>query len=460
MVSFRLSWYLEHFQGYLKCDPPAPSISIRAAAIKKAMLKVSKLCAKRQVTDVLRTRNDPITNDIPIGSDVLVWRVHENSWNGPYKILTVNGETGTVQMPYGPVNFRLVNIKQYNHPIDTEPENKHVFALKNPDVPRRRQPTRNAGLLVRYRDDIYIKERFSPNFTDSRRKKLNGLLERGVFSYINLNNIPTGARIFNSRFIDQVKHAGTANAFEKSRLAVQACDDDDKKRVLTQSPVIQRANGPTVTGTPVGTGVATTSTSTSTSVPAPKTSATTLTSQQPTSTSEPQNIPTTSSKPIPEPTSTSALQITTKTPNPITRTTTFEPSTTIELITSIVTVSGSVVTSISSSTEVTTVPSEPTDGLSSPNNTTGIDSKTRNTIIGVISGIGALALLGGVIFVIRTVLTRRRNKDPNRGWSDFGTGAPVNDNITGIGNTRPINPFQSTLENYHNPARVNASSNF
>ncbi|POS84684.1 hypothetical protein EPUL_004551 [Erysiphe pulchra] len=116
--------------------------------------------------------------------DVLVWRVHENSWNGPYKILAVNGETGTVQMPHGPVNFQLVNSKQYNHdhPIDTEPGNERIIALKNLDVPRRRQPTRNTGLPARYRDDIYINERSSPNFTDSRCKEFDELLERGVFS--------------------------------------------------------------------------------------------------------------------------------------------------------------------------------------------------------------------------------------------------------------------------------------
>ncbi|RKF56935.1 hypothetical protein OnM2_077026 [Erysiphe neolycopersici] len=247
-----------------------------------------------------------------------------------------------------------------------------------------------------------------------------------------------------------------ANWLNSKILAYQRYGAKIQGRQLEPPP-----DGPSVTGTPAGTGVATTITSTS--VPAPKTSATSLTSQQSSSTSVPEIIPTTSSKPSPESTSSSAkptTTTTTKASNPITRTTTFEPSTTIELITSIVTVSGSIVTSVSSSTEVTTIPSQPTNGLSSSNSSTGIDSKTRNTIIGVISGIGALALLAGIILVIRTVLTRRRNKDPNRGWSDFGTGVPVNENTTGMSNTRPVNPFQSTLENYHNPARVNASSNF
>ncbi|KHJ30397.1 hypothetical protein EV44_g3379 [Erysiphe necator] len=201
-------------------DPPAPSIAKRAAAIRKAMLEVSKLRAKRQVTDALRTRNGPVTSDIPIGSDVLVWRVHENSWNGPYKILAINGETATVQMPHGPANFRSTNIKLYNHPTNANNELKieNTSSPINADNSRRRQPVRNAGLPTRYQDSVYLNEESKPNFSVSRRKELDGLLERGVFEFINVNDIPTGARIFKSRFVDQIKNAGTANAFEKSRL--------------------------------------------------------------------------------------------------------------------------------------------------------------------------------------------------------------------------------------------------
>ncbi|KAI1006511.1 hypothetical protein K3495_g1710 [Podosphaera aphanis] len=86
-------------------DPPAPSITKRAAALKKAMAKVSKIRALRQVSDALRTRNGPVTSDIALGSDVLVWQVHENSWNGPYKLLSITGETASVQMPHGPSKF-------------------------------------------------------------------------------------------------------------------------------------------------------------------------------------------------------------------------------------------------------------------------------------------------------------------------------------------------------------------
>ncbi|KAI0994902.1 hypothetical protein K3495_g13278 [Podosphaera aphanis] len=168
-------------------DPPAPSITKRAAALKKAMAEVSKIRAQRHVSDALRTRNGPVTTDIALGSDVLVWRVHENSWNGPYKLLAITGETATVQMPHGPSDFRTTNVRKFNTPIDiqNEPPSNNMTPKIRPAHLTRRQPVRNAGLPFRYRDR-------------------------------------------------------TANAFEKSRLVVQAFKDNDKKTVLTQSPTIQR----------------------------------------------------------------------------------------------------------------------------------------------------------------------------------------------------------------------------
>ena len=54
------------------------------------------------------------------------------------------------------------------------------------------------------------------------------------------HDIPKGARIFGSRFVDEVKHQGTDKAFEKSRLILQAYQDSEKSLVLTQFPTIQR----------------------------------------------------------------------------------------------------------------------------------------------------------------------------------------------------------------------------
>jgi hypothetical protein len=42
--------------------------------------------------------------------------------------------------------------------------------------------------------------------------------------------------------VDEIKHLGTDKAFEKSRLVVQAYNDQDKNLILTQSPTIQRVS--------------------------------------------------------------------------------------------------------------------------------------------------------------------------------------------------------------------------
>jgi hypothetical protein len=38
-------------------------------------------------------------------------------------------------------------------------------------------------------------------------------------------DVPQGVYIFNSWFVDEIKHPGTNKAFEKSRLVVQAYND-------------------------------------------------------------------------------------------------------------------------------------------------------------------------------------------------------------------------------------------
>jgi hypothetical protein len=79
-------------------------------------------------------------------------------------------------------------------------------------------------------------------FETSRQKEITGLIEKGVFEIINPQDVPAGVRIFNSRFVDEIKNPGTDKAFEKLRLVVQAYNDLEKGIVLTQSPTIQQVS--------------------------------------------------------------------------------------------------------------------------------------------------------------------------------------------------------------------------
>jgi hypothetical protein len=62
-------------------DPPAPSVTDRAAIIRKAMAEIVKLRAKQTVNSALHHRNGPDTTpiyDLPLNSKVLVWRESGN----------------------------------------------------------------------------------------------------------------------------------------------------------------------------------------------------------------------------------------------------------------------------------------------------------------------------------------------------------------------------------------------
>jgi hypothetical protein len=66
------------FRAYLyivKSNTPNPTVVQRAAALKKAIKKVKKLRAKRQVADTLNMHNRPKTtaiHNLPLNSPVLV----------------------------------------------------------------------------------------------------------------------------------------------------------------------------------------------------------------------------------------------------------------------------------------------------------------------------------------------------------------------------------------------------
>ena len=63
-----------------------------------------------------------------------------------------------------------------------------------------------------------------------------------MFGVVTKKDIPTGTRIFGSRFVDQIQNKGIVNAYKKSRLVMQAYNDDGKRSILTQAPTIQRAS--------------------------------------------------------------------------------------------------------------------------------------------------------------------------------------------------------------------------
>ena len=80
-------------------------------------------------------------------------------------------------------------------------------------------------------------------FELSRRTEIDSLLAKGVFELISTDSPEIGSnRIFGSRLVDEVKGKETTTPYEKSRLVIQAFNDQGKKTILTQSPTIQRVS--------------------------------------------------------------------------------------------------------------------------------------------------------------------------------------------------------------------------
>lgn len=74
------------------------------------------------------------------------------------------------------------------------------------------------------------------SFLASGQKKFNSLLDRNVFNIVpSLQSIVH--RVFNSRFVDSVKHEGTPHAFNKSKL-VEKAFNDLKHGLLTHAPIV------------------------------------------------------------------------------------------------------------------------------------------------------------------------------------------------------------------------------
>ena len=96
-------------------DPPSLSVTKRTEAIRTATKEVRRLYTERQVKDVLTIRNGPntkITLDLPLQLDIRVWHKKKGQ-KGLYKLITINGETYTVNILQGPAKFQLTIIKPY-----------------------------------------------------------------------------------------------------------------------------------------------------------------------------------------------------------------------------------------------------------------------------------------------------------------------------------------------------------
>ncbi|KIE01346.1 Mid2-like cell wall stress sensor, partial [Metarhizium majus ARSEF 297] len=204
------------------------------------------------------------------------------------------------------------------------------------------------------------------------------------------------------------------------------------------------------TSTPSSTPVTPTTPSTSSSSTPSSTPASATPSATPEATSSSASTP--SSTFIPVQTTSSSSTPTSSTPTPVVQTSVQVWTTT--------NTNGSK-TVLSSTTRTTSTP-----GLTSGDGeTTGMSTKTRNTVIGVVVGVGGAIVLGALGLVAWRIWGRKKHSEENDGLMAYDMSATggmeksERGSSAGGAHTQRT-PFQSTLENYHQPGQVTASSNF
>lgn len=87
-----------------------------------------------------------------------------------------------------------------------------------------------------------------------------------------------------------------------------------------------------------------------------------------------------------------------------------------------------------------------------------MSTEQRNTIIGVVCGIGGAIVLGVVGIVAWRVWGRKKSQETDEGA--FGSSYTPAEKPEQPGSQSSRTPFQSTLESYHAPTQVNTASNF
>ena len=248
-----------------------------SVAMRKAMEELRKSNAFHQVNVALNTWNRPSTSlihNLPLNSPVLVFREgntgQSGSWQGLYKLLSLESESAVIKLSNGPTKFRSTLIKPYydlaivgidkNADKDIEnssSENGDIFEDRDttsvyipPDISlssvpltslappaifapikhwhgRLRKHPKQVSLVISP-DICFVIDNLEdadfnlklPQFTLSRHKEILRLLEKRIFKLVNPKDVPIDIRVFNSRFVDEIKNAGTNKAFEKSRLVI------------------------------------------------------------------------------------------------------------------------------------------------------------------------------------------------------------------------------------------------
>jgi hypothetical protein len=74
------------------------------------------------------------------------------------------------------------------------------------------------------------------------KKEVRGLFNRGAFSLVHVDAVPSHANIIGTRIITRPKHLGTIGEEAKARLIIQGCQDAEKNRIVSNAPTVSHAS--------------------------------------------------------------------------------------------------------------------------------------------------------------------------------------------------------------------------
>jgi len=114
--------------------------------------------------------------------------------------------------------------------------------------------------------------------------------------------------------------------------------------------------------------------------------------------------------------------------------------------------------SVAITTGETRITDPPTSQSNNGGNDGGLSDSNKKVIGGVVGGVGGALLLGGIALVFWRMKKRQHKVTADDDDLNLNTGAALGDKSH---NGTGASPFQSNLEQYHNPGgRPNAAANF
>lgn len=220
---------------------PAPTQLVRAKAMDEAMDLIAKEQAKRKLTFGLKYRGPfgkerKDLDNLRFGSPILIFRQKSGKWEGPFKFVSKENETVCAQLPYGRRIFS-------SHVVKPAEESHGSFAnIATERTVHKTTPTDMNELFKEHEQDsswVFAASEKDNDFSESRTKELNGLAEAKVFKIVKRASIPSGSRVYGTRFIDAVKKDKGKTKL-KSRLVAQNYRDKASKSIPTKAPTISR----------------------------------------------------------------------------------------------------------------------------------------------------------------------------------------------------------------------------